>query len=229
MANEPLRGGCLCGAVRYEVTAEPVSAATCHCRMCQRQSGSAFMGFFSVPRSGLRLSGELREYRASPLAVRGFCPVCGSSISMAYEHEADTIGLTMGSLDDPALVAPIRHWGVESWVPWLEVSDALPRERTDEDRICRSPPPLGDGSAVTDAKRERERQEALRSLEEMRHSGEVVGTSQVARQAGRARRHFAAEDADAGDWAELWGRRIGRALSLAAVIALVIYLVATYL
>jgi hypothetical protein len=128
-----LTGGCLCGAVRYEVTTEPQSASTCHCRMCQRQSGSAFMGFFSVPRSALELTGAVREFRASPLATRSFCPGCGSPIGMAYDHEPDRIGITMGSLDEPARIAPRLHWGVESWVPWLKIADGLPRKTTDDD------------------------------------------------------------------------------------------------
>ncbi|ESR26367.1 GFA family protein [Lutibaculum baratangense] len=133
MTTLPLTGGCLCGAVRYEVTAEPQSSATCHCRMCQRQSGSAFMGFFTVPRSGLRMTGEVREHASSGFATRGFCPVCGSSLTMAYAHEPDAVGLTMGTLDDPSSVPPALHWGVESWVVWLRITDDLPRQRTDED------------------------------------------------------------------------------------------------
>ncbi len=132
MSRFPLTGGCLCGAVRYEVTAEPRSASTCHCRMCQRQSGSAFMGFFTVPASGLRLTGEIRLYE-SPLATRGFCPACGSNLTMTYLHERDAVGITMGTLDDPAAVPPELHWGVESWVPWLRIGDELPRLRTEDD------------------------------------------------------------------------------------------------
>jgi hypothetical protein len=133
MREGSLTGGCLCGAVRYAVAAEPMSAALCHCRMCQRQSGSAFIGYFSVPRAAVRMSGELREFAATPLAKRGFCPRCGSTISMAYLHEPDRIGLTIGSLDEPGLVPPRLHWGVESWAPWLKLEDGLPRQRTEED------------------------------------------------------------------------------------------------
>ena len=133
MTGRTIEGGCLCGAVRYAVTGPTHSASTCHCRMCQRASGSAFMGFFTVATADVAITGEIRSFASSAFAIRGFCPRCGSPLTMAYTHETDSIGLTMGSLDDPMDVPPELHWGVESWVPWLNVVDHLPRLTTQDD------------------------------------------------------------------------------------------------
>ncbi len=79
---------------------------------------------------------------------------------------------------------------------------------------------------------EARRREALASLEQLRHEGDSVLGSALARAGHRAADHFAARDATAEgttDPAEVWGRRIGRALSLAAFVALCVYLYVTYL
>ena len=78
-------GGCACGQVRYELTAAPARMLNCHCRDCQRASGSAFAAILIVPADGLRLSGELRYHAATSerntQIERGFCPTCGSPIA----------------------------------------------------------------------------------------------------------------------------------------------------
>jgi len=73
------------------------------------------------------------------------------------------------------------------------------------------------------------REQALRDLERVNEQSEIVGTSQLKRSAERARDHFTAVDANADDGAEIWGRRIGRALSLVFFIGLIVYLVMAYL
>lgn len=76
---------------------------------------------------------------------------------------------------------------------------------------------------------EQRRKAALRDLERTTEQGEVLGTSAFRRAAENARDHFGASEADKDDWAELWGRRIGRTLSLVGLIALAVYLTVTYL
>jgi hypothetical protein len=73
------------------------------------------------------------------------------------------------------------------------------------------------------------RQQALKDLEDAAAGSEVFGTSAFVRQAEKARSHFSGADAEPDDWAEIWGRRIGRGLSLIAFFGLLIYLAATYL
>jgi hypothetical protein len=78
-------------------------------------------------------------------------------------------------------------------------------------------------------KDEQRRKAALRDLERATEQGEVIGTSALKRAAENARDHFGAAEAHGDDWAELWGRRIGRGLSLIGLIGLAIYLTVTYL
>lgn len=125
-------GGCLCGEIRFEIRGRDIGSSYCHCRMCQRFAGapvSAGTGFlyeeFRVTK------GEPRTYRSSPIAERGFCPTCGSSLWM--KHFAwKWIFIKTASLDNPEDFAPTTHFGVESELPWFEVHDELPRIRTDD-------------------------------------------------------------------------------------------------
>ena len=73
------------------------------------------------------------------------------------------------------------------------------------------------------------RRAALRDLERTAEQAEVIGTSALRRAAENARDHFGAAEADRDDWAELWGRRIGRALSLVGLVVLAVYLTVTYI
>jgi hypothetical protein len=75
-------GGCLCGAVRYRLAGSP-GVHCCHCDMCRRATGSAFAVLAWIPFERLFwTSGRPRYRRSSPLAERGFCPECGSPLSL---------------------------------------------------------------------------------------------------------------------------------------------------
>src|SRR5215471_2495374 len=106
----PFSGGCACGAIRYECAAEPLFALNCHCRDCQRASGSAFCPVLYVPRTALTISGQSRYYAvraASGNSVcRGFCPHCGSPVFIQAALVPDLQGLWAASLDDPSVLHP---------------------------------------------------------------------------------------------------------------------------
>src|SRR2546429_1444845 len=79
----PFSGGCACGAIRYESTAEPVAMLHCHCRDCQQSSGGPFSSFVVVPTKAFKLLQGSPRFHASPseaggMTRRGFCPDCGS-------------------------------------------------------------------------------------------------------------------------------------------------------
>ena len=105
-----LSGGCACGAIRYQVKADPLLMLNCHCRDCQRATGSAYAPVVAVPKAAVELSGELRYHRAvgeDGYAVeRGFCPTCGSQVVSRLERMPEILGLLAGNLDDPALHKP---------------------------------------------------------------------------------------------------------------------------
>lgn len=120
-------GGCQCGAVRYRVTGGFGGMGLCHCRMCQRATGGAFAPL--VTAYGVEWQGELARFQSSDVADRGFCRDCGTPLT--YDPYAeDGIELMVGTLDDPNIVAPRRHAGVEHMVRWLHFADDLPRATT---------------------------------------------------------------------------------------------------
>jgi len=116
-------GGCQCGAVRYRAT-EPLGRANyCHCRMCQRATGNLFAPL--VTARGLEVTGEVGRFASSNAAERCFCPRCGTPLFFAPVG-ADSVELMIGTLDDPNMVEPALHYGIESRVRWLHIDDDLP-------------------------------------------------------------------------------------------------------
>ena len=115
-----IKGGCLCGAVRYAVEGELGAAAVCHCRNCQRQTGSPFSVLTSVRRDALHLEGAPRMFEdrgESGAAVRRyFCSDCGSPIFSQVEASAEVVFLKAGTLDEPFGLAPRVHvWCDSAW------------------------------------------------------------------------------------------------------------------
>ena len=146
-----ITGGCLCGAVRYEAT-EPMSKGTvCHCRVCQRTTGSAFEAIVRFPRTAFRFTkGEPKRYRSSSIMEKCFCPDCGSTLTDRYlvrwgAVTPDMVWVHIGTLDKPEAVSIDFHYGVESQLPWVHFDDGLPRARCDED------PELAAAFAATEA------------------------------------------------------------------------------
>lgn len=130
MSEKQLSGGCACGAVRYESTAEPVIVAHCHCRDCQRASGAAMSTVFAVPRAAFRHKGPTTTYATSgdsgnPV-VRHFCPDCGSPLFSDVSVLPDLQFVRAASLDNPAAVSPTMHIYCDSAQPWGRPLDDLP-------------------------------------------------------------------------------------------------------
>jgi hypothetical protein len=124
---EVFEGGCLCGAIRYRSTAAPLRCMICHCEYCRRHSGAPCLSFVHFPLAAFAWTRPPRRYRSSRYAERGFCPDCGSTLSMHEEVLADRVQVTLGSLDHPERVKPQDHVWVQSRIPWFEITDDLPR------------------------------------------------------------------------------------------------------
>ena len=130
-SEKALRGSCLCGGVRFEVTAPFLWANHCHCSRCRKHSG-AFGGTQGrVPREGFRLlAGEelIRVFRPDDGRVKAFCSVCGSSLFGGEWPEGDEVAIRLGALDGDPGIRPQFHLFVASRAPWDEISDdGLPR------------------------------------------------------------------------------------------------------
>jgi len=128
--SEVHEGGCLCGAVRYRAEGTPTNVNHCHCRMCQRGSGAAFVTWATFPLAQIKWTkGAPTIRRSSNIAVRGFCSACGTALFWQGDADPDLIDITAGSLDKPAAISPQEHIWTESAVPWLRIEDALPRHK----------------------------------------------------------------------------------------------------
>ena len=108
MAN--MSGGCHCGAVRYEVTADALFAGHCQCTDCQKNSGGGHSSIFAVPSSGVSMTGNTKVYEVTAdsgsTVGRGFCPDCGGPLFTVTSGLPDVMIIKAGSLDDPGQYEP---------------------------------------------------------------------------------------------------------------------------
>ena len=125
-----LAGGCLCGAIRYSARPSHRDGYYCHCRMCQLAFGNTRAAFLNLQKSEVQWRGEPTHFASSKFAVRGFCGRCGTPLSFAY-LDSEFMDLSVGSLDDPSLVAPTYHFAVESRIARWHAEDGLPAQRLD--------------------------------------------------------------------------------------------------
>lgn len=122
-----VRGGCLCGRVRYELRAPPIDAGYCHCRICQRSAGAPVLAWLTLAASDLVYVGAAPAVHASSHhARREFCAQCGTQLAFRPLGVA-TVDVTVASLDDPGEAPPEYHIFWASRIPWFEVDDRLPR------------------------------------------------------------------------------------------------------
>jgi hypothetical protein len=135
MPEKVLKGGCLCGAVRYEATAEPLFEGFCHCRDCQRVSGTGHVPVIGVPKPAFSFSGKTTVYAVPGTAGgRHFCPVCGAQLFGMPGSAPDMVTIYIGSLDDPSVFAPTVAIFTRSRHAWdrnamaLTEFEALPPE-----------------------------------------------------------------------------------------------------
>ena len=126
-----LTGGCLCGAVRYTSTAEAVRSIVCHCRDCQRFTGSVFGALAIVPRELLTIDGTMKTFispgGSGKPTQRHFCPECGSSIAMEVANGPGAMILNIGTLDEPKTITPSREIFCDDALPWLRTIGDMER------------------------------------------------------------------------------------------------------
>jgi len=128
----PFAGGCSCGAIRYQCTAEPLFSLNCHCRDCQRETGSAFAPILGVPKAAFTVTQGSPQYFALTAdsgytTTRAFCATCGSPLFGLPGSAPDLVTIRVGSLGDPSGFRPGQDIYTASAQPWDYMNPALPK------------------------------------------------------------------------------------------------------
>jgi hypothetical protein len=134
----PLTGGCMCGGVRFELSEPLLGALFCHCKRCQRRTGTGVSTTaLTAPGSYRTVIGEELIGRWDPGDggyVKAFCSTCGSQLFTTNPENPDILAIRMGALDDDPGIRPAAHQFVDYAPAWAPVpDDGLPRfpERID--------------------------------------------------------------------------------------------------
>ena len=128
MGDKPIRGSCLCGGVRFEITGKPLFMACCHCSRCRKVGGGTSVAVRAEHFRWVRGRELVAQYQPEPPyhLIRCFCRVCGS-----YLGEPDTndqgFPIAASALDDDPGVRRVLHEHVAEKPPWYEITDALPQ------------------------------------------------------------------------------------------------------
>jgi hypothetical protein len=128
-------GGCQCGNIRYRLEGKIFRLNICHCKDCQRQSGSAFgMSLIVSPETFKLTSGELKTFQLNADSGRtktcAFCPDCGVRI---YNQTSALSSVKAGTLDDASWLAPDAHYWISRKQPWTTLPDDVPCFETHDD------------------------------------------------------------------------------------------------
>ena len=125
-----ISGGCACGAIRYEVTADPIVMFNCHCRDCQKTTGSGYTPVFYAPANAFKITkGTPKYYKTNSEMIgdniRGFCPECGSRLFGGKSDFGQ--GIAAGTLDEPSVYKPQHEIWTSDAPPWDTMDPKLPK------------------------------------------------------------------------------------------------------
>jgi hypothetical protein len=123
-----MQGGCDCGGVRYRVKATPIIVHCCHCRWCQRETGSGFVINAVVETSNLEVTGEIVMVDTPSASGNGQkiarCPTCHVALWSHYGRPGGSLAFVRaGTLDDPSAVTPDVHIYTSTKLPWVELPE----------------------------------------------------------------------------------------------------------
>ena len=128
--SQNISGGCVCGAIRYECSSEPVAMLSCHCRDCQQSSGAPFASGFIVRVGDTRVSGTPGVYSvrgsSGGTTTRSFCTNCGTPLFTRGEVVPDLMSIRFSTLDDPTGFKPMVDIWTSSAQPWVTLADDIP-------------------------------------------------------------------------------------------------------
>jgi len=125
-------GHCLCGAIRFRMTTDPLWVAYCHCQSCRRHTGSVAATFAGFAEQAVSFTeGTPKVFESSPQVWRSFCGRCGSPISYRAARFPGEVHFYVGVMDRPEQYMPQAHVHHGEHIPWFETKDNLVRfERT---------------------------------------------------------------------------------------------------
>jgi hypothetical protein len=122
-----IKGSCRCGKVSYATSADPIFVGLCHCRTCQKSTGSAYSTVLAVPAASLAVTGTTTRFDGTGDTGSGthreFCSVCGSTVTQSADVMAGVTMIPVGTLDDPGSVKPAMQIYCDSAMPWATVVD----------------------------------------------------------------------------------------------------------
>jgi hypothetical protein len=129
--SKPYAGGCACGAIRYEISDEPMVQADCQCRDCQRKSGTGHGSYLTFPdRKRVKLEGTAAQWDivadSGKVKTRAFCPTCGSPVYLTFSARPELFTVHAASLDDPGRYAPQVVFYTARGHAWDRLDPALP-------------------------------------------------------------------------------------------------------
>lgn len=134
---------CFCGSISLKCTAEPLTVAICHCEDCRRVTGAAVPGFAAFHQSDLISEAGFGKAFESTLGVkRWFCDTCGSLMACWFDYLPEQVYVPVGVIDQAEQLKPALHCYFDKKLPWLEISDDLPKYATSgRDRLNETKPP----------------------------------------------------------------------------------------
>jgi hypothetical protein len=125
---ESRKGGCLCGAIRYQVWGKASNITHCHCPTCRRASGAPFVTWAGFDTNKFVFTqGNPTSCASSENVIRTFCNQCGSPLTYQRLDLPGSIDVTLGSLDEPEAIEPEDHIWTECQLPWITLADSLPK------------------------------------------------------------------------------------------------------
>ena len=120
--NLKYTGQCLCGEIQYSTDAEPLFSGNCHCKDCQRASGSGYVAAMLFTEKNVQVTGEAKYFASTSdsgnLHHRGFCPNCGSQLFAKFSNHPGLLGIKAGTLNHASQYVPKLDFYVASTAPW---------------------------------------------------------------------------------------------------------------
>lgn len=119
-------GGCACKYIRYTTSCPPVALVNCHCTECRKQAGAPYQAWIRFPVASIEWEKKPTVWQSSESASRGFCPRCGSTLTMTLDKDPTNLAVAAGSVDDEVSTVvpfPSSHIFLREKAPWFELPD----------------------------------------------------------------------------------------------------------